>query len=408
MLVGKRHGEVRYPPFWPGLVITLRNLVRAYAEFLGNALRPMPTPVKGRFAFVVHPRELSDVYRLFPALRHFGFQLGSWFALLIPPLQASYITLGKRPSGILLTNLLTPEMMARFPKLAAIQATATAVLGAKKGAHIIGLGALNPMLTQYGLRVQPKLEHARITIGHAYTAATIVEQLIGVSGGTLTGRTIAICGSAGSTGSATARGLLAILPDQVQHLVLIDRRSGRNVQLAQELGALHRNCIIEVSDDLADAVKGDFVVVVTNAPNAIIRPEHLKRGAIVLDDSQPRNTDPSLLAARSDVRIYDVLAEVPQLDVNFDWGLLTEQPSITFTCLAETIALTQMERPDLTTVGHVSGERVKQVLEVARAAGIGPAPLTTFYRRLPDEPRPLHRAHAAQGQEMKPAVCPVS
>ena len=247
---------------------------------------------------------------------------------------------------------------------------------------VIGLGALMPFMTRYGLLAQPKLPYARLTIGHAFTAFTIIEQIRRAAHDNaidLRTTPIAICGAAGSTGSATARGLIELMRDQIGQLLLIDIRGERNEALAAELRAIAPEVKIQTSTDLHDMRTARLSVVVTNAPDAIITADHLAPDAIVLDDSQPRNTSPDLLAQRPDVRIYDVLARVPGLDVHFDWGLVRDDPSITFTCLAETIALAHVNRMELCTVGHVSGARVRQVGEVATAQGITPAPWTSFY-----------------------------
>ena len=87
-----------------------------------------------------------------------------------------------------------------------------------------------------------------------------------------------------------------------------------------------------------DAVRdADLVLILTSASDALLRGEHLKRGAVVLDDTQPRNTDPALATERPDVLVVDGgVAEIPGIDVRGDIGL---PRGLAYACLCETMLM---------------------------------------------------------------------
>lgn len=385
----RRHGDLPDWGLWRSSTISCRNFASMIIDLLLLLLRRQP-PLSRQYAgFVVHPRDEGDIWRELPILRYLGSSFTRWFGLMYPPHFVADISTGT-PAGIFVTTYTTPTMIARFPRWSALLARGAVVLAAKRGASVIGLGALTPTLTRYGLDAQPLLRNAVVTTGHAGTAATIVRQIEAVAEATgrpLGDLRIAVCGAAGSTGSATVRGLVAAHGEALRDLILIDRRIERARKLADEVAAAAPGIGLTVSEDLADLRNADIGVIVTNAPNAIIRPEHVHPNLILLDDSQPRNTDPSLLDAVPGLRIYDVLAEVPGLRVHFDWGLLPDYPAITFTCLAETLALAGSGRSDLATIGHVPGERVLALRDLMIQEGINPAPWTSFYRSVPGPER---------------------
>jgi fatty aldehyde-generating acyl-ACP reductase len=380
-----RHGDAIFPPLPTSILITAVNLCRAVSDLCRLLAVPQRPSLPGKVAFLVHPRDERDIYRQYPAFRYFGTTFAAWVGLLLPPLRLSRVDIHRAPCGFLYTHGIVPHMMIRFPKWSALVSCYLGVLAAKDRAQVIGMAALLPSLTRYGLLLQPRLRHARVTNGHAYTATVIIRQLARVAearGLSLEHSTVAICGAAGSTGQATARGMVAMLQRPIKSLLLIDKRLARTQGLANELRDLHPNWHIEIDSDLAAMVRADYIIVVTNSPDAIIRPDYLKDGAVIVDDSQPRNTDPRILIQRPDVTVIDVLAEVPGLDVHFDWGLLNDRPNIIFPCLAEASALVLSGQPDAAVVGHVSAEHIVRIEQIATKVSIAPAPITSFYRLL--------------------------
>jgi predicted amino acid dehydrogenase len=73
---------------------------------------------------------------------------------------------------------------------------------------------------------------------------------------------------------------------------------------------------------------------------------------VFVDDAQPANISREIAVKRKDIRVLKVLAHVPGLNPNFDFGLGTPG-DVTFTCLAETSLLASLGRDHDYTVGYV-------------------------------------------------------
>ena len=110
----------------------------------------------------------------------------------------------------------------------------------------------------------------------------------------------------------------------------------------------------------------DLVILLTSAEDALLGSRHLKRGAVVLDDTQPRNTRPELLLERPDVRIVDGgLVSVPGGQRR---GFIGLPPGVAYACLAETLLLGLCGHRGHYSLGSPSPEQATLLLDVARQA----------------------------------------
>jgi len=126
------------------------------------------------------------------------------------------------------------------------------------------------------------------------------------------------------------------------------------------------------------------VVTVTSAGGGLIRPEHLKRGALVCDVSRPRDISREVAAAREDVLVIDGgLVRVPgAVDFGFDYG---PPPDMTFGCVAETMVLALEGRFEDYTLGKdLDLEQVREIDRLAAKHGFELAALRSFERKLDD------------------------
>ncbi len=397
------------------LARTVNSLVAAGRDWL--VLRSTSSAIMRRdqtFAFLVHPRTEkftgtdvygnNDIYRPFPALRHLFHMLPYrvaeklllWFAKTITPIMLSRIQVQSGDStfkGYLLSTVRTPRLLLTGERnetrahLAELFALAT-----KMGVRRVGLGALLPSMTGYGKRfaMGDPNERPAVSTGHAYTAYTIAEYLkLLVEKRHPDAQLVrtAIVGAGGSTGKALMRVLKRtwVGPAHLE-LMLVDI-PGKEMSLralANEAIASGRFASVRIATDLSALHESAYVAVVTNASGTIIKPEHLSEGTVVIDDSQPRNTSTEL--AKHGVHVIDVLARVPGLNCNFDFGFQTEDPTVTFTCLAETILATIAGEPTDLAVGEVTDDVVERTLNIVahgRKLGlIGELPFFSFGREL--------------------------
>lgn len=401
------------------LAVTVRSLFSALYDW--TLLR---TPLfrlirRGQtFAFLVHPRTedfvstdvygLNDIYRPFPALRHLPRLLGRdrgerairWFAMRITPITLSRIRvrLGDRSfKGYLLSTVRTPRMLYCGGGETRTHLADLFALASRKGVRRVGLGALLPSLTGYGQRLTIAELKSRpaVSTGHAYTGYSIAEYLRHIVSKRHPGAgsvRVAIVGAGGSTGKAVLRVLKRTWSESVAlELMLVDvaQKQVQLKALAQEAQVSGRFARVRTTVELAALQEASYVIVVTNASGAIIKPEHLAPGTVIIDDSQPRNTSPELV--QHGCHVIDVLARVPGLDCNFDFGFRTADRSVTFTCLAETILATLTGDTEDLAVGEVTDavvERTVRIVQRGRDLGlIGELPFFSFARELTSSER---------------------
>jgi fatty aldehyde-generating acyl-ACP reductase len=367
---------------------------------------PVPVGEPATFAFLVHPRAdlATDLARVWRPLGVVPERASQWGLrhLPVPPLPLARVhrrdgdgqLLGAGADisdggGRLLGHVLVVPVGARQLLtedrrwvIGKIEQAVDHAVGL--GASVVGLGALTAPVTAGGrlLRDRPGVT---VTTGNAFTAHLTVEGLRRLLPAAPGGH-IAVVGATGSVGSCVVR-LLADEPMGTD-LTLIAREPKRLAALADEV----TTTLAERGEPLTirtartmDAVRdADLVVVLTSATDALLRSEHLKRGAVVLDDTQPRNTDPALLTRRPDVLVIDGgVAAVPGIDIRGDIGL---PRGLAYACLCETM-LMALDGQRGHAVGPADTGHARRLRDVARRhAGLGFAlaePALSFGRPVP-------------------------
>jgi len=361
---------------------------------------------RGSYAFLIHPRDLSDVERKYPFLKSLSPEMTERIIQGLWPIVGSRITglrapnPGKDLTGYIVICPLSAKQMHQDQKLAQRRILQTVRLAEKLGCKIIGLGALSASMTQGGEYLLDKVRIG-VTSGHAYTVAVVcemVEQIANQLEVDLGDLTVAVVGAAGYIGVPCAR---VLSKKKIGHLLLVDRitKVGRLEKLYKEIANTGR---ITVSTNLMSLRLADVVVVVTNSLDILIKAEHLKTGAVVLDDSQPRNTSMELMDQRPDVLILDVVANAPGVNAHFSFDF--PYTDDVFTCLGETLILAARGWKDNYCVGEFDYGLVNQVLrwgwklhfKIAQVRSfnqlVSPAKLNyikSFYKERPVKSRPV-------------------
>ena len=120
---------------------------------------------------------------------------------------------------------------------------------------------------------------------------------------------------------------------------------------------------VRTSTSLEAVRAADLVLVLTSATDALIGSAQLKQGAVVLDDTQPRNTDPALAHERPDVLVIDGgVAAIPGIDVRGDIGL---PRGLAYACLCETMLMAFSGHSE-NAVGQASHEHAVRMRDAAR------------------------------------------
>jgi len=339
------------------------------------------------FAFIIHPIDpKGDVSRKYPLFgRLLTEQQIDFLCTFWPPVYISQIegvrseAAGKELVGWFIAVPYTPRRMLQLPEQAVYRKIVQAGHMAERlGARIMGLGAFTSVIGDGGVTIAQRLD-LPVTTGDAYTVAVAAQAIL--EAGRLMGldpwqAVTAVVGASGSIGSTCAQ----ILADTVGQLVLIGRDS-RALEAVRERCEGHA-AQVRTSTDLNAMREADLIMTVTSAVGAIVEPQHLKAGAVVLDVSRPRDVSREVAAQRQDVLVVEGgMVEVPgEVDFHFNFGF---PPGKAYACMAETMALALEGRYEDYTLGHdISVERVREIEAIASRHGFRLAGLRSFEREV--------------------------
>lgn len=342
------------------------------------------------FAFIFHPIQIKkDVNRKFPGL---GTLLPepviNWASRFFPPLYISEITgitsqeTGRGTRGWFLAAPYTPPTMLKLPvEMVYDKLVATAEKAAGLGARIVGLGAFTSVVGDAGVTIAERVD-VPVTTGDSYTVAIAVEalqeaaRLMDIQ---MQDATVAVVGATGAIGRACS---LLLSANDTGRLILVGKRE-------DALNAVREECEGGSGDLLATTAMSalyaaDLIVTVTSAVHAVIEPQHLKPGAVVLDVARPRDVSGQVAEQRDDVLVVEGgMVAVPgaEPNFNFDFGF---PPRKVFACMAETIALSLEGRYEDYTLGRrLALAQIQEIQRIATRHGFKLAGLRSFEHAIP-------------------------
>lgn len=340
------------------------------------------------FAFIIHPIDPKrDVSRKYPFLGKVLPEPAIHFlSRFWPPLQISHITgahsaaTGKEIEGWLIAVPYTSQrMLALRPREVYKKIIAAGHLAEKLGAKMLGLGAYTSVVGDGGATIARELDIA-VTSGDSYTAAVAIQAVLNAAaqmGIALPQATVAVVGAAGAIGRVVSRKLAPA----AGRLLLVGRTHESLEAVRDQVHAA--GCAeVSLSTEVGDIRKAEVVVTVTSAGGDLVRPEYLRKGAVVCDVSRPRDVSQQVARARDDVLVIDGgLVRVPgTVNFGFDYGL---PPELTFGCMAETMTLTFEGRFEDYTLGKdLSLEKVDEIETMAAKHGFRLAALRSFEHEL--------------------------
>lgn len=299
--------------------------------------------------------------------------------LPVPPMVTGTMSRTDTPNkviGRIITVPLTPTQLLTLPRNKVQGRISEAIDKARDlGASVVGLGALTAPASVGG-KAFAKRSDIGVTNGNAFTAAMTlqaIEKLLPMLG---TDPLIALVGATGSVGSCLTR---LYARNHSGRLLLVARNESRLETLAAAVR--HDGVEATVSTNMGDVAKADLVVLLTSSPDALLRSEHLKQGAVVLDDTVPRNTDERLLTERADVLIVDGgLVEIPGFHLR---GSIALAPKLAYACLAETMLLALSGHKGHFCMGDAQVDQAEHILKLAKEnqhLGFHLAPFRSFGR----------------------------
>jgi fatty aldehyde-generating acyl-ACP reductase len=342
------------------------------------------------FAFIIHPIDPKrDVARKYPLLakvlpeRAIHFLSRFW-----PPVQLSRVTgaqsvaTGKEIEGWLIAVPYTARRMLQLPPSEVYRKIiAAGRLAERLGAKILGLGAYTSVVGDGGLTIARELDIA-VTSGDSYTVAVSVDATIDAVRRMdldLARARVAVVGASGAIGGAVAQ----LLAPSSGSMLLV----GRDVERLQAVAVTVRAAgsdDVSLSTVLDDIRTADVVLTVTSSGGALVKPEMLKRGAVVCDVSRPRDVSWQTGQQRADVLVIDGgLVRVPgPVDFGFDYGL---PAGMTYGCMAETMALTfEGLYEDFSLGKDLPLAQIRRVAAIATKHGFALTALRSYEHKLDD------------------------
>ena len=324
-----------------------------------------------KYAFLVHPREIDDVFRKYPFARFFSRYLVEKFLYIYWPVVISRVTGLKTKNGeeditgLIITIPLTAKQMINNRGLALRRILRATKLAKNYGAKIIGLGGLTSSLSRGGLDLKEKME-VNVTTGHAYTAYNVTKnlfKLVEMFNIDKTKIKVAVVGSAGSVGSSSAE---LIVREGFNNLILVDltRKLDKVKELSLGLLNLNNEINVQVTDNIYSVKEADFIITATNTPEAMIRNEHLKDGAVVIDDAQPSDVHPDVLKREEVLVIEAGVVYTPGVNNHFDFNLKNKHDN--FCCMAEVMILASNKWQGDYVVNRTDLDLIDRVVEMSK------------------------------------------
>ena len=368
----------------------VKSILYSFRDLLIRFLPDLKSKREYKFAFLVHPRNVSDVFRKYPGLKILPKKWLEKFLTFYWPVTLSKITglksinTGKFLDGFIITIPLTARQMMENKQLALRKIIQATKLAEKLGARLIGLGGLTSSLSKGGLDLLEKI-NINVTTGHAYTAYNVTQtflKLVEILGANKSKIIVAVVGAAGSVGSTSAK---LIARAGFNRLILIDleRKKHFFADLINEIKKLNPNSTITTSHQIQDIKSADFIITATNAPEATVKSDDLKSGAVVIDDAQPSDVAQDVLI-RSDVLVVEAgVVHTPDILSHFNFNLKDKHDN--FCCLAEVLILAAHEWDSHYVVNRASLQLVDEISAMGKKLNFRIGEFQNFLEKISNE-----------------------
>lgn len=343
-----------------------------------------------KFAFIIHPIEIQDVYRKYNFLKILPKDLTEKLVSKVPPSITSKITNVKgsessRAEGWFIGIPLTSKMMMKMPEKYVLKKIIEAGRIAENlGAKILGLGAYTSVVGDGGITIANNLNIA-VTTGNTYTVAAAFDatkEACRLLDRKLNESEVAIVGATGSIGKVCAE----LACREGKKIILIARNMEKLLEIKWDFHKkygknLDIECCTRVDEGLLNA---DVVITVTSSIEDIIKPEYIKSGAVVCDIARPRDVSRLVQEKRKDVLVIEGgVIEVPKgVNFNFNFGF---PEGLSYACMAETMILALEGKYENFSLGReIEIEKVDEINRLAKKHGFKVSGLRSFERVVDD------------------------
>lgn len=299
-----------------------------------------------RFAFLVHPLEMRTITDRYPLLRRYPSVLIEFLLLFKGPsvvgrTDGIYTALTRERNqgidGMFVGIPLTPRMIKCLPTFFVNWRIDQALhLARSEGARVAGLGALLACVGNAGVTIN-RLSPIPVTTGNSLTVAMAIQAAEQLSNEMFSHiprseRVLAVVGANGVIGQTC----IEILKDYFGMIILVVRDAQKGHRTAHATGLVSRpHKVVTNPYFLREA---HVVISVTSDDSAVILPEDLAPGAIVIDVARPRDVSIRVAKERPDVLVIEggvvAVPGAPKLGLDFGFG-----PGNAYACMAETMIL---------------------------------------------------------------------
>lgn len=341
------------------------------------------------YAFIVHPRTINDLDDYISIFKILPPKVKKFICLHLPAIIFSKIEglkdeYNKKKIGRIIVCPLIAEQLMGNRQLAKKKIIKAAKLAEYLGANIISLGALTASLTNGGVDVAEEI-NAGITNGYALTVLTVTSHALHatrVLDMNLSEVVLAVVGAAGSIGSNSAK-ILSFNNFRKIKLIDVDRKINKLQDLKKELIKINHDNIIEVCDDISKIREADLIITATNLPDTIIRSEHLRPGAVIIDDAQPTDVAKEVYKNRKDVMVLEGgVVNVPNIRCYPPLDL--KEKNDVYSCLGEAIILSYLDWTKNYNIGRLDFNKIKLIKETSEKMGIKIGHMQNAYKLYTD------------------------
>lgn len=326
-----------------------------------------------RFAFLIHARDITDMYRKFPFARRLPKKMIEWYCKYSWPITISKVTglkslkNDKEILGCIIGVPMTAHQMLENRNLAIYRIIQACKLAEKLGVRIIGLGALTSSVTGGGTLLRGNIKTG-ITTGHALTSFMVTSSVLDIIGLLDLDKksvSVAIIGAAGSIGSTSAY-LLARKGIKKMLLVDLERKNPKLRKVINNLKEMSSEIEISVSHQIGDIKECQLIITATSAPEVLIKSGDLRPGAIIIDDAQPSDVSPDIIKERDDVMIIDGgIINTPGVFSNFNFSLANRDDN--YSCLGEVMCLSVINWSGDYNIGLTNLDKVEEIKKIAES-----------------------------------------
>ncbi|OQA56392.1 MAG: Long-chain acyl-(acyl-carrier-protein) reductase [Candidatus Omnitrophica bacterium ADurb.Bin277] len=307
------------------------------------------------------PEFLTKVFDLTPSYISYG-------------VQEFRDSAGKTTRGAFIACNIIPEMLTVDIRKTVAKVVESCKVAERHGFGIVALGGFTSIAGEkYGEEFLKQI-HIPVTTGNTLTAALAVEGVLKAARlmeTDISKAKVAVIGGAGDIGSACAR----VMAFSAKEVTIVSRSPANLRKMEKEIKSIRHAKFHGTSDAVKAVRDADIVIGAASSPHSLLELRHFKNGAIVCDVGFPKNI------VYGDVDRGDILVfagGICSIPCEFQTGLEIGLPStrMLYGCFSEAIVLALEERYENFSwgKGHITREKMDEILELAQKHGFSLAP----------------------------------